>query len=202
MDPSLNMKTSAFRSTLIFAFALLFACDAARALDLTPVPGFKELEGIKIPIVQFSDGKGKINYQPPGNWNLSGGGTELKLLPQEVDQASMRFVLVEKKAPDGQDPASATAEDLQAWAMRFIPAGSKEVAFVSKTENPFMLEGHSTDEFVFTYSLYGSLETISISVADRSDKERMVVIISARTKDFDPIHKAGITSMFSWLPAR
>lgn len=202
MVPPLNMKTSARRFALASVCALLFAFECAWALDLTPVPGFRELEGFRIRIVQFSDGTRKINYQPPGNWNLSGGGRELKLIPPDVDQASMRFVLVEKKAPGALDAAAAAAEDLQAWAMQFIPAGSKDVAFVSKTQNPFLLEGHSTDEFIFTYSLYGSRETISISVVDRTDTERMVVAISARTKDFEPIHKAGIASMFSWLPGR
>lgn len=170
----------------------------ARALDLTPIPGFKELEGIKIPVVLFSDGAKKIQYMPIGDWHLSGGGKTLNLTPPDVDQASMRFMLIEKKAPEAQVAASAAPEDLQAWAKQFIPPGAKHVTFVTKVPSPFTLEGHGSNEFIFTYALYGSGETISISIVDLSDTERMVVIISARTKDFEPIHKACIASMFSW----
>jgi hypothetical protein len=82
--------------------------------------------------------------------------------------------------------------------MQFVPPGSKNITFIKTVPSPFLLNGRTCDEFIFTFARYGSRDTISISLVDYSDKERLIVLISAGEKDFDKIHGMAISSLFSW----
>lgn len=182
---------------LLILTITLLTLQSALALDLTPFETYKELEGMKIPLVQFSDAKGKVNYHPPGNWRLVGGGKSLSFVPPDADQALVKFIAIDKKP----EPVP-TSENLKAWAQQFIPEGSKDIAFANEIPSPFTLEGQASNEFIFTYVLSGRPETIAIAVCDLSDKERFVAIVSTQTKDFDAIHRQVISSLFSWMPAK
>lgn len=166
-----------------------------RALDLTPNPSFKELEGIKIPVVQFNDETTKINYRPPPNWKLSGGGNTLHLYPPGESHAWMKLILADKQTE------SVAPEALQATARQFLPQGFTNLVLAKLVPNPFTLNGHATYELIFTYSLFGSQDVASISLADRSDKKWLVLVVSASARDFDPIHAQAISSMFTWTKA-
>jgi hypothetical protein len=191
------MRTSTIRIALICSACLTLR--AALALDLTPLSAFKELEGMKIPVVQFTEARGKVNYQPPGNWRPIGRGKSIMLVPPDGDQSLVKFIAIDKKPPAAPD-ANAVPDDLKTWAMQFIPQGSKDIAFVQEIPSPYSLEGQPSREFIFTYVLNGSMETISVSVSDLNDTERLVVIVATRTKDFETIRHQTISSLFSWRP--
>jgi len=67
--------------TWIVTGLLVAGLSAAHALDLTPITSYRELEGVRIPVISFEDGLRKVNWQPPDNWQLSGGGQQLNLYP-------------------------------------------------------------------------------------------------------------------------
>ena len=77
--------------TRLIPLLLALTPFVAKALDLTPVASFRELEGFKIPIVFFSDAEKKIAFQPPAKWTLSGGGAALGLYPAEPADAALQL---------------------------------------------------------------------------------------------------------------
>lgn len=109
----------------------------------------------------------------------------------------MRLVLTSKKAPSG-DAQGAAPENLQSFAAGFIPHEAKDVVFVKQVPSPFTLEGNPTTEFLFNCTVNGNTNCVSVSVVERSPKERITVIIMAHARDFDSIHTQGIGSLFRW----
>src|SRR4051794_7066052 len=70
------------------------------ALDLNPQEGFKELEGVKIPIVEFSDGAHKVRWRPPVDWRMSYEEGRLLLLAKAFTHASLELRVVPRAAGD------------------------------------------------------------------------------------------------------
>jgi len=177
---------------------LLIALQGARALDFTPIFSFREVDGVKIPVIQFDDEGTKISYKPPADWHPSGSGGTLCIYAPGIGDSWMKLVVVGKKTPETPAAASVSGEELQAFARRFIPPGSKNIAFVKQGNNSFTLEGHASAEFIFTFSLYGNRDIASISLVDRSETTWMVMLVSSNTRDFGSIREQAISSMFSW----
>jgi hypothetical protein len=193
------------------AFTLLLVKTSA-ALDLTPHPGVINVsEGPPVRVTEFADGKSKIQWLPPAGWLLDGSPGSVNLSAPDGSGAWMKLVVLKKDAPpDGNTPAPtptpapaagdtpAPQDDMQNKAMRFIPAGAKDVTFIKTVPSPFVLGRLTSTEYIFTFSRYGSRDSISISFVNYSVTELVVVIISAGEKDFTKIRAAGIASLFSW----
>jgi hypothetical protein len=64
--------------------------------------------------------------------------------------------------------------------------------------SPFNVGRHDCTEFIFNFSHSSARSSISISVVDLNDIERLMVMIYAKTPDFEQIRDKGIASMFSW----
>lgn len=178
--------------------SLLLALRGAQALDLTPISGFKDLDGVKIPIIEFVDGSAKINYKPPAGWRPSGGGDSLSIYPPGGDHSWMEFLLADRSPAGGPAASTASGEEVEALARGFIPSGAKDIALVSKANNSFTLEGQPRTEFIFAFSSYGSRQVASISLVNRTETKWFVVVVSSHPKDFDSIREQAISSLFSW----
>jgi hypothetical protein len=180
----------------IVAIAFLMAAPL-RALDLTPHEGQRILEGVRIPLVTFTDPVGRIIYQPPVKWNCNGGGTTFELSPPEISGASMKLLVV-KHAPGAPATSDFSSPDLVKWAQRFLASDAAEVKLLSENPNPFMLSRKPTREFVFDYKSSAQRVQTSVAVLDWSEREYLVVIITALSSDFTSVHDTGTGSMFSW----
>jgi hypothetical protein len=183
---------------LPLVLATVLAITSLNALDLTPTQGFRELEGVQIPIVFFADDARKVQWQPPGQWRMSGGSGSLTLLPPETPNAGMELRVVPRKAseaPDGRtDPQAAVT-----WAQPFLPAQSGNAAFVKELPSPFLLGGLSCREITFTYSYLNKEYKTSVALVNLDLEHTLVVIIYALTGDFDLIHEDGTRSLFRWV---
>jgi hypothetical protein len=177
--------------------ASLLAAAPAWALDLTPRPAFRELEGQKIPVLQFSDALRKINYRPPSEWRPTGGGKAVQFDVPGSGQNSMKLMLV-TKPPGTPQAAELTAETVQAIARAVLPKGAENLMLTKETPSPFTLEGRPSLELTFSYLLFAQREVASIAVVDRSETEWFVLLVSARDSQFDTIHSEAVRSMFSW----
>jgi len=194
------IEKSCIRCLAIVCLTSLWpALVAARALDLTPLRGFREgNEGPPTPVVQFIGEKGKIDFQPPQGWQASGGGDSVSFVSPDVTQAWMKLIAIEKVGALPQGDTKGPKEDLQAWAAKFIPAGAEKVEFVKRVPSPFMIETRESTEFIFTFVFFGFRDLMSVSVVDLSKTERLVMLVSADSKNFDRIRQQAIASMFSW----
>ena len=175
--------------SLILALAPL----AAKALDLTPTISSRDLEGVQIPIVLFTDAGKKISFQPPVKWNVSGGGGVLSLYPPQLPDAVMQLVVRPRKAPD-----PGATEDLEKWCLAQLPQDATDPAREGEAANLFTLGTLPSREFTFSYAAQGRRFTTSVAFVDWNERERIAVIVTARTPDFRPIHETAMRSMFSW----
>lgn len=172
---------------------------AAHALDLTPHPATRELEGFPIPILQFRDGTRWINFQPPPTWASSGGRNELRFTPDENRDALMRLSLHELQPMAAATPE--TQDDLSKWARQFLPKEGADAAVAAVNASPFTLENRPSSEWIFRYKRAGTEWTHSIAVVQLNERQRLVLSLEARSAGFDALHTQAIASMFSWQPA-
>lgn len=186
------------KSWILLCASLLLPL-AAGALDLTPFPATRELEGAKIPILQFRDGTRWINYQPPPNWTSSGGKSELRFAPPEVKEAALQFsIFALPRKPDG---APETVEEQLKWVRTLLPKESAEAEVVSTNANPFTLEGKPCREWVFRFRRGNRDYCQSIALVDLNEKQRFVFALTALSGDFEALRNEAVASLFSWQPA-
>lgn len=181
--------------------AALLAALPAWALDLTATPGFRELEGMKVPVLQFTDAARKLTYRPPADWRMSGGGSVLEFDAPGFGQNSMKLMVVKKPAGYPATP-ELTAATVQAIARAVLPKDAEQLQQTRETPSPFTLEGRPSLELSFTYLRFSQRETASLAVVDRSETEWFVMMVEAREADFETVHTQAIRSMFSWRVAR
>jgi hypothetical protein len=175
------------------SLALCLAPLAAKALDLTPATSFRELEGFKIPIVLFSDTGKKIAFQPPAKWTVSGGGAVLSLYPADLPDAVMQLRVRPSKPPE-----PGVTEDLEKWCRTQLPQDAAQPALEGEAENVFTLGALPSRQFTYSYAARGRRFTTAVAVVDWSARERLAVVVTARTPDFKATHEAAMRSMFSW----
>ena len=170
--------------------ALTFLTQTAWALDLTPIPEFRELEGMKIPIIAFSDGAKKINYQPPALWRSTGTATTLSLYPPQLPGAVVELRVRPRKP--------GVLENSEEWSRTLLPQDAKDPVCAGKIESPFTLGTLPSQEYTFSYAAQGRRFVSSIAVVDLNERERLGVVITALSKDFKVTREEAIRSMFSW----
>jgi hypothetical protein len=187
---------AAFR-LVSFVFATSLTIARLHALDLTPEPGFRELEGVKIPVVIFNDGKRRFQWQPPSTWKMSGGETSLLLSVPGEASTGMELRIIPRKlaeAPDGKTNPQAATE----WIKPFLPALAQKQTFIQEIPSPFLIEGVGTRELTYTYTYLARDFTTSVALVNLDSEYSLAVIIYAPSKEFDRIHEEGTKSMFRW----
>jgi len=181
-----------------FLIGLLAAgVNAAQALDLTPITSYRELEGVKIPVISFEDGQRKVNWQPPENWQISGGDRELNLYPNKLPLAAAQLKLIPHGA--AQPPERTAALDsLLKWAMSFVPGDATGITFDHEVPNPFLLDGKPSRELTFKYVSDAKKCCTSVALVDLDARQSLALVITARAEDFERAYRAWTSSMFRW----
>ena len=106
----------------------------------------------------------------------------------------MQFRLFQRRP----ESAGAQAEDLAKWARIFLAPDAAEVQLVEERPSPFTLSGRPSQEFIHSYTAGGQRFKMSVAICDLDERERLVVIITARNADFAAVHDTGVASLFSW----
>lgn len=190
MGPALNHTMRAGLSSCL-SLLLLFP-TLGEALDLTPKESWRQLEGFRIPTLIFTHGASKIHYQPPGEWQVNGGEHTLSLYPGEQG-AFMQLRTVARPAT-----VEGTPEDVAKFTQRFLPPDGTDVQLTEERPSPFTLDGAASHEFIYSYNAGGQRYLTAIALCDYDPRERVVVVITARTADFKAIRDTAIASLFSW----
>jgi len=172
--------------------SLLLLPSLAGALDLTPKESWRQLEGFRIPTLIFTHGASKIHYQPPGDWQVNGGGRTLSLYPGDQGAFMQLRSVARPAAVEG------TPEDVAKFSHTFLPPDATELELTEQRPSPFTLDGAPSEEFIYSYNAGGQRFVTAVALCDFDPRERLVVVITARAADFKLIHEAGIASLFSW----
>ncbi len=164
------------------------------ALDLTPTHGFRDLEGFRIPVVYFRDGARKVTYQPPTDWQISGGGTSFQLFPPGRDGAAVQFR--KDTLPIKGDVAE--AGDIAQWFRDQLPPQATDVERIGESSGQFTLGPQPSRAVRFSYALSGHRYVAEVAVVDLDEKERLAVIVTALQADFKAVHEETVASLFHW----
>src|SRR5262249_30655689 len=153
------------RHRLLFLTLVAALPHFASALDLTPIENWREQEGVRITTLVFNDPKGKVRYQPPGNWRISGDAATLSMYPP-VQEAFMQSRLFPRQAP-----VTGAIEDIPAWTRAFISPDAAEVALPEERPSPFTLSGRPSREFIYSYKAGGQRFQTAVAVCDLDERE-------------------------------
>ena len=173
--------------------SLLFAASVAQGLDLTARQTMRELEGIRIPQLEFEDGTKRVIYMPPDGWTHSGQSRSLLLgVPDRPSStAEIRLIAVvsdeERAMPMGE------------WIKRLLPTGTGVPEIVREVEGSFSLDVRTAQEWIFRFTANGKPMMRSIAVVALSPEERFVTLITAREEDFATTRTEMMRSMSSWV---
>jgi hypothetical protein len=178
------------------AVSLLLAMPA-QALDFTAQESWRVLEGVRIPLLMFTDPTGRIRYQPPGNWTYSGGGATLALYPPGSNGSFMKFILL-GHADGIPQITDLPSDNLVKWSQNYLGADAQEVKLLDENPSPFMLSGKPSREFIFAYKSSGQRFQTSVAVLDWTEREHLAIVITAPDQEFKAVRDTGISSLFSW----
>jgi hypothetical protein len=151
---------------------------------------------MKIPVIQFTDGGTRVSYQPPGNWQVSGGGAELSLYPPDRPEAVMKLQVKPRKL--NLSGIAESPDDLKKWAEQFLPKDATEPSLLATNQSPFTLHATASLEFVFTYLQGGRRFNKSVAIVDLDPQQRLALTVAARAGDFEAVRSEAIGSMFTW----
>lgn len=154
-------------------------------------------EGVRLPVVMFSDPIGKIRYQPPGDWTYDGAGPIFTLYPPRSNGAFMKLQVL-GHATGTPQITDLPSEDLAKWCQHYLADDAQETKLTAENPSPFMLDGKPSREFVFDYKSSGQHFQTSVAVLDWNDHEHLAIIITALDTDFKGIHDTGTSSLFHW----
>lgn len=170
--------------------------SVAPALDLTPIRGFRESDGIRIPVIYFTDAKRKVSYQPPSDWRVAAGGASMQMFPPAYTQAVMQFAVSERK---GETEAAAETQDVWERSLRErLPAGAVDIEKVEDCAGRFTINQSASRDVTFAYTITGHRFQATVAVVDISDAQRLTVVVSARQADFKAFSGEAFGSLFSW----
>ena len=170
-----------------FAAALFLAPPQVLPLDLTPHDGFRELEGIQIPIVELTDGASKITFQLPTGWKCDGGPRLLKLTPPDPGERRVELRL-----------DAATETDFDLWCRERLPRLATQIALASEAASPFRLRGLPSSENTYNYAFRSRLYTTSIASVELSPVQRLTLEVTASAGNFKATHEAAVRALFTF----
>lgn len=177
-------------------FLLLASLVPASAIiNLTPRSSFRDLEGVQIPELLFSDGEKKISYEPPKGWEYYGGGTEITFSSPEHSLSEAKIELGPHSNPLALDEEGINL--LKKEALKLIPKDSEKVIFFSEEKNPIMFNESETFEVFHSFVLFAQQYKTSVLFVNLGDQQLRFRVI-AKSKDFDQIHQQFLRSLYSW----
>ena len=168
-------------------------------LDLTPADTARELDGVTIPALLFSDGSQKVSYESPRGWSYSAlSSREIRFQPPEVFQAETTIESIPMAGEYQFDER--LIKKLKDDLVRGLPKSSTQIQIVSEVTNTLLVNGHKTYEVTIGYQNYGQEYRISVLFANLG-RQQLRFRVLARASDFDQVHREFTASLCSlqWL---
>ena len=182
------------KTLLTLLVAASAGLGARGAIDFTPIPKERVLEGIKFAGLQFHQNGRLVTYEQPRGWNYSGGGASIKFTPPSMSQAQAEIDQTALAEPQIYDEP--TIKSLKEKALTSIPPNSQKIDVVSEALNPFLINTHHTYEVIFSYEAFGQEFMTGVIYVNLPDT-RLRFRTTAPKADFEKVHSAFRGSMFS-----
>jgi hypothetical protein len=181
---------------LSIALCLLGMAAQSRAdIDFTPTVSRYSNEGAEYANVSFKDDKRTVTLTLPRLWSCRGDSSRLQLTPpdQSLGEGILQAVPTKGVAPFNE----ANVKALEQQVLNTIPPGSQGVTLVSQQENPVILNGNFSYEFIVSYQTLGKIFQRSVIFVNCPDQQ-LVFRFSAPKSEFDNLNRSFRQSIYSW----
>lgn len=180
---------------VLVTFFIAAANAAPAAIDFTPTPSERILEGIKFPELIFHEDGRQIVYGYPRGWTYSGSSSRIKFTPPGLTQAQAEIEQSPLPAPQNFDEP--TMKTLQDKVLTSVPKGSQEVSLLSEQKSPVMLNGNETYEVTIAYKFYGQEFQSSVLYLNLPGNQ-LRFRVTAKKADYEKVHSAFRRSILSF----
>lgn len=182
-------------SRIAFGILLTLSLRASAELDLTPETQESVLEGTRSQVTAFRNGAGYVTWQPPNNWRITGGGTQVRLTPPDAVQAEAR---VEITGPAGTDTFDETFT--KKFRQEVLGSLAREVTAVEWADDeasPLHINQHPTYKVTVSYTLGGQRFTTAVWLCNFA-RQQLRFRITARAGEFEKLHELFRESLYTW----
>jgi hypothetical protein len=151
------------------------------------------MEGVTIPMIEFSDPPKTVVLQPPPKWAVHGGGSVVMLEPPDRPGAGMelRSFIIKPEDPS-------TPDDIKAWTASLLPPDATKATLEGEASSPFTLAGIPSHEYTYTYVSQAQPIKSTIAIVNLNPTTRLAVIAYAHVGDFAKIYQTTQRCIFSW----
>jgi hypothetical protein len=182
------------RTLLLFGFMSL-AASARASIDFTPTVTPYISEGAEYATATFKDEKRVISLSVPRQWTCHGDASRLQLTPPNQKFAEGVIQSVSAKEPVRFDEAAVASLAQQAIAT--LPIGSQGATLVSQQENPVIIGGNLSYEFVVSYQTLGQTFQRSVIIVS-CPAQALIFRFTAPKHEFEALNRAFRQSLCSW----
>jgi hypothetical protein len=180
---------------LLLITLIAFSATGRAAIDFTPTVTSYVSEGAEYANVTFKEDQRKITVTLPRLWTCRGDASRLQFFPPgenfvegSVQAAPMKGIL------RFDEP---TVKSFEQQVLATAPAGSQRVTLVRQQENPIILNGNLSYEFVISYETVGQVFSRSVIIVACPDQQ-LIVKFTAPKSVFDKLNGAFRQSIYSW----
>ncbi|HKP01772.1 MAG TPA: hypothetical protein VJU77_00290 [Chthoniobacterales bacterium] len=180
---------------LLLICLIALAAPARGAIDFSPTVTSYSSEGAEYANVAFKDEQRTVTLTLPRLWSCRGDASRLQFAPPNqnfaeglVQAASMKGLL------RFDEP---TVKSLEQQVLSTLPSGSQGAALVSQQENPVILNGNLSYEFIVAYQTLGQAFLRSVIIVACPDQQ-LIFKFSAPKSVFDNLNRSFRQSIVSW----
>src|SRR4051812_18677961 len=164
-------------------------------INFTPTIDRYMSEGAEYANASFKDGQRKVSIAVPRTWTCRGDASRLQFTPPNDAFAEAVIQSVPSKGVIRFDET--IVQSLGQQVLASVPSGSQNVTLVSQQENPVILNGNLSYEFVVSYQTLGKTFLRSVVVVACPD-EQLVFRLTAPKSVFDNLNRSFRQSIYTW----
>ncbi|MFZ1220304.1 MAG: hypothetical protein WAO00_13495 [Chthoniobacterales bacterium] len=189
----MNRSFSAF--CILSLVAASFAATVRGEIDFTPTVNRYMSEGAEYANASFKDGKRSVSIAVPRTWACRGDASRLQFTPPEPSLAEGTIQSLPAKGLIRFDEPTVQAFGQQ--VVSTVPSGSQGVTVVSQLENPVIIDGNLSYEFVVSFQTLGKTFLRSVVLVACPDQQ-LIFRFTAPKADFDNLNRSFRQSIYSW----
>jgi hypothetical protein len=175
-------------AALLLTAALLSEAPALD-LDLTPHEIALANDGPPIRRYFFQDANKRLGFRMDDKMSASGATDSAVFRFSDIKTAAMKLSKSQMKPEVLFDEKNLVS--YRAAARRFVPADAKDVRIAEEKADAIAINGWTSRQFVFTYSLFSIPYRRSITFLNYSEKEQIIFDIGAAATDYEKTYFRG-----------
>ena len=158
----------------------------ALGLDFTPYRVFTAEEGPPVPRYYFQDHDKRLSFRIDNKMTVVGSSSGVTFGFQDLNSGSMRL----SKSPLSPERpfGDKTGETYRTTARSLLPSQATEVQLQNETAGAIAINGWTSQQYKFLYTLEGVPYSRSITFINFSPQEQIVFDVAAPAADFAKIY--------------